>query len=188
MLLWILQSKGVGGGRLERQRERAVTWADVSVDSRRNPQRLQIRLRVSKTDQERKDTSVFVGKTGCALCPVAAVLDFVAERGSGAGPLFHWSNGVPLTRRRLNDELKLAVESTGSGSSHTSTHSLRAGAASEAAAKGVGDATIQALGRWRSAAYRVYIRPKREELARLSKTIARPRSQSHQSSQKPGLC
>ena len=42
----------------------------------------------------------------------------------------------------------------------TSTHSLQIGAATTAAAAGIPTHTIKQLGRWRSSAYRSYIRPR----------------------------
>ena len=60
-------------------------------------------------------------------------------------------SGAPLTRRRVSAMLQ---ETLGSG---YSTHSLRIGIATEAAAAGVPDATIQLLGRWRNSAYLGYV-------------------------------
>ena len=49
-----------------------------------------------------------------------------------------------------------------------SGHSFRIGAAITAVQQGLGDATVQMLGRWRSGAYKTYVRTPREQLAGFS--------------------
>ena len=58
------------------------------------------------------------------------------------------------------------------------THSLRLGLATEAAAAGVPDATIQLMGRWRSAAYMGYVRGHRQLASGALQAIARSRQGS----------
>ena len=52
-------------------------------------------------------------------------------------------------------------------------HSLRIGAATTALAGGIPDATIQTLGRWKSDAYKQYIRIPREQLAVISAQMSK---------------
>ena len=61
---------------------------DVRVDCLANPQILQVTLRASKTDPFRAGVDVFVGRTNCPLCPVAAVLSYRVSRGPRPGPMF----------------------------------------------------------------------------------------------------
>ena len=75
-----------------------LSFEDVSVDSLSNPQSLQVHLKASKTDPFRTGVKVFVGRTNCPLCPVAAVLCYMAQRGAAAGPLFQFTDKKPLTR------------------------------------------------------------------------------------------
>ena len=42
-----------------------------------------------------------MGKTDSPLCPVSAVLAYMARRGPGEGPLFRFQSGLPLSRSRL---------------------------------------------------------------------------------------
>lgn len=150
-----------------------LSFSDVSVDSLTNPQSLQIRLKASKTDPFRTGVEVFVGRTNCPLCPVPAGLKYMVKRGSGAGPFFRFSDGRTLTRSRFVTEVKEALEKSGVDSSQYSGHSFRSGAATTAIRRGVGDATVQMLGRWRSDAYRTYIKTPRDQLAQVSRVLAR---------------
>ena len=58
-----------------------LSWGDVAVDNPALPQIVKVRLKVSKSDQLRKGVDVFIGKTGGVICPVAAVLAYMAARG-----------------------------------------------------------------------------------------------------------
>ena len=66
-----------------------LSWGDVAVDSIHSPKMLKVKLKQSKIDQLRQGVEVFIGKTGCSLCPVAATLAYMAIRGSHPG---HFSN------------------------------------------------------------------------------------------------
>ena len=46
-------------------------------------------------------------------------------------------------------------------------------AATTAIKQGIGDAQVQMLGRWKSDVYRTYIKTPREQLAQVSKVLAR---------------
>ena len=49
----------------------------------------------------------------------------------------------------------------------------RIGAASTAAEAGIDEATIKAMGRWRSDAYQTYVRVPQERMCSISKTLAK---------------
>ena len=83
--------------------------ADVSVDDKHNPSVMCIRIKASKTEPFRQGCNVFMGKTGKALCPVAAMLAYLVVRQGGTeGPLFKFADGKPLTR-----ETRCQVSSSG---------------------------------------------------------------------------
>ena len=146
---------------------------DLAVDSHKNPKVIRIHLKKSKTDQLKKGADIFIGKTGNDLCPVSAMLAYVAIRGFREGPLFRFVDGRPLTKDRFIHHLRSALTGVGIDSSLYSGHSFRIGAATTAAEKGVEDSTIRALGRWKSDAYLGYIRTPRETLAQVSQTLAK---------------
>ncbi len=130
-----------------------LSFRDVSVDRLDNPSILKVRLKVYKTDPFRVGVDVCVGQSGCSLCPVGAMLDYLVVRGAGPGPLFRFADGKPLTRARLVEQVRGALSRAGVDSSQYSGHSFRSGAATTAAQHGISDATIKTLGRWKSNAY-----------------------------------
>ena len=78
-----------------------LTYADIAVDNLVNPKHLKVNIKQSKMDPFRMGTKIWIGKTGGNLCPVAAVLVYMALRSPGKGPLFDFQDGSPLTRQKL---------------------------------------------------------------------------------------
>ncbi len=136
-----------------------MSYSDVAVDSRSNPQCLLVWLRHSKTDPFGVGVTIALGCTGGTLCPVASVLAYLAIRRNSPGPLFGMSNGSPLTRSVLMTTVREALTSQGIDTSLFTGHSFILGAATAAAAAGLNDSMIQQLGGWNSSAYLSYIRP-----------------------------
>lgn len=77
---------------------RYLAWGDVSIDNREYPKIMWIYLKRSKTDQSGRGADVFIGRTDGPLCPIAATLSYIIERGASPGPLFQYSNGRPLQK------------------------------------------------------------------------------------------
>ena len=141
---------------------------DVAVDSLENPSVLQVRIKGSKTDQLRQGMTIVMGITPSHICPVKAVLAYIACRGFKPGPLFCHLDGSPLTRSQLVYRLRATLTIAGVKCDNFSGHSFCIGAATTAAAKGMSDSTIQTLGRWRSDSFKRYIRMPHSELAGIS--------------------
>ena len=150
----------------------AIQSSDVSVDSHTYPSILRIFLRRAKTDPFGKGVYVCVGRTNSSLCPVAAILGYLAIRPPGRGPLFIFRDGTPLTRDRFVREVRAALSAAHIDHHAYSGHSFRIGAATMAAQAGLPPHLIKMLGRWSSDAYQLYIRTPRETLAAVSRTIA----------------
>ena len=129
--------------------------------------------RISRADPFRQGMDIFVGRTGNELCPVAATLAYMVQRGPGPGPLFKFQDGKPLTRQRFVARAREALSSAGVDCSAYSGHSFRSGAATTAAKCGVSDAMIKMLGRWKSSAYQLYIKTPRDQLARISMELVK---------------
>ena len=150
-----------------------LSFADLAIDNQANPTTLRIRLKQSKTDPFRRGVDVFVGRTGDLLCPVTAMVAYLAQRGGGSGPLFHFSDGRVLTRERFVARVREALKVTETQVACYSGHSFRSGAATTAARAGLTEATIKLLGRWESCAYLLYVKTPRDQLASLSQLLAK---------------
>ena len=59
---------------------------DVAIDSHSNPTLVQLHLKQSKTDQFRQGAFIYLSRTGTDLCPVSALLAYLAIRGDAPGP------------------------------------------------------------------------------------------------------
>jgi len=149
-----------------------LSWGDVAIDSSDNPQMLKIHLKRSKSDQLGKGVDVFIGKTGCILCPLAACLQYMAARGTEPGPFFLYKNGQPLTKSTFTARIRQALQAIGLPQENFAGHSFRIGAATSAAQAGIEDSVIRKMGRWSSSAFLAYIRTPREHLASFSSTLA----------------
>ena len=109
---------------------------DLAVDNPVNPQSIVVRIKQSKTDPFCQCVSIYLGRTGQPLCPVAAVLAYQVMRGNGEGPLvLLW--GQPLTRSQLVSELHKALALAGFHPKKYAGYSFRIGTAMTAAACGV---------------------------------------------------
>lgn len=147
---------------------------DISLDTSASCWVIMLYIKTSKTDQFHQGCSVALGSTGSDLCPVAALLDYLAVRGKAAGPLFQLENGQPLKRRTFTTQVQQALTASGVNGSLFNGHSFRIGAATAASAAGVPETTIKLLGRWQSSAYQQYIRTPPSDLAHISRQLVEP--------------
>ena len=142
--------------------------ADVAADNPAKPQVLSLYLKRAKTDQLGKGSMVYITRSDNWLCPVTALLAYIAARGQVAGALFILQDGTPLSKLYFIPRLRAALSSLGHSQGSYAGHSFRIGAATTAAAAGIEDSSIQALGRWSSAAFQSYIRLSPQERASLA--------------------
>ena len=149
-----------------------LSMSDVSVDRAGRPEIIHLTLKASKTDPFRKGVTISVGRTGKQLCPVVALLAYLAVRGGQEGPLFQHYDRRPLTKAAFVDHVRRTLTLAGVDDRNYAGHSFRIGVATAAATAGVDDSLIQTLGRWKSSAYLAYIRVPRERLAAISTRLA----------------
>ena len=148
-----------------------IISSEVMVDSHCSPSLCRIWLRRSKTDQAGKGVCIFIGKAPAPLCPVTAMVNYLARRPPPAGPLFVLANGTPLSRERFVKEVKSALKEAGVDDTAYSGHSFRIGAATAAARAGIPAFMIKMLGRWESEAFQIYVQTPRETLASVSELL-----------------
>ena len=75
-----------------------LAWGDVAVDNPNDPRMVRCHLKQSKTDQMGRGVDVVLGRTGLPLCPLAALVGYIAIRGSRPGPFILTAAGVPITK------------------------------------------------------------------------------------------
>ena len=91
-------------------------------------------------------------------CPVVHICRYLHTRGSSPGPLFVFTDKTPISRTYFSSQLSACLSHAGYDHSLYKCHSFKIGAATTAATRGYTDVQIQSMGRWRSAAFRRYIR------------------------------
>ena len=120
----------------------------------------EVKLRGSKTDQEKKGQSVFLDLVVDSpdVCPVRAIMDFKQIRQNSKDVFLVHMNSAPLSRYQFQAVLKKAAAFLNWPSKGYSSHSFRIGAATTAAGNGTSLESIMQRGRWRSGAVKSYIR------------------------------
>ena len=114
-------------------------------------------FRISKNNQfgEHHQSVVISSQTDKVVCPVLALRDYFRQASGDTVMLFTHFDLTPLTKYQLNHVLKSAVLFCDFPNPNLyQSHSFRIGAATSAKKRGVSDEEIQAMGRWRSGAFR----------------------------------
>ena len=119
---------------------------------------MKVWLRMSKTDQHGQGATVLIQKEVSEFCPLSVMGNYLRERGSAQGPLLVHKNGKPLTIYQFQGVLSKAVRFLKWDPKGFVPHSFRIGAATTAAINKMSEDEIMAKGRWKSCAYKRYIR------------------------------
>lgn len=98
--------------------------------------------------------AIFNGKT----CPVVSLYNYIKLRGPSPGVLFRNKEGQSFSRARFEEITRRSLIFCGLDVARYKGHSFRIGGASYAAARGFSDAQIRLLGRWKTDAFKRYIR------------------------------
>ena len=108
---------------------------------------------------------VLTKQKSSVICPVEALKDYLLVRGDSDGPLFCMPNLDPISREMFTKYLKINLSYCGLNTDLYKSHSLRIGGATYYAELGLSDEQIRLIGRWKSNAFKKYIRSKRILLA-----------------------
>ena len=134
---------------------------------------LRIAIEHSKTDRQNQGAYAHLTALKGNPCPMVLLKKFLSARPPTErdSPLFIHQDRTPMSAVWFRKLLKQKCEKTGI-CGKVNTHSLRIGAASDAAAKGVAAHTIKTLGRWKSDSFQRYIRPSGASMASTLTTFA----------------
>ena len=91
-------------------------------------------------------------------CPLKALIKYSAEKPKGCTYFFSFLNGSPVKREFVVKNLDKLTSAIGLDSAKYTSHSLRAGRATDMGEAGVSEHQIRSAGRWRSDAYKCYLR------------------------------
>lgn len=120
---------------------------------------IKVFLRSSKTDQQGHGVVLIIPNTGKVTCPVRHMLLYLKMRKSlNCIYLFCHLNSLPVTRYQFAAVLKKSLNMLGLQNANYKCHSFRIGAATTASRNGLSDEKIQSYGRWKSCAFKSYIR------------------------------
>ncbi|XP_077207291.1 integrase/recombinase xerD homolog [Paroedura picta] len=134
----------------------AVAINDVEVYR----EHLVITLRHSKTDQRGRGSRITLHRSHHReICPVRNMQAYLSVRPLGQGGLFVHQDGTSFSRYQFGAVLKRCLRGMGVCTRFYSAHSFRIGAATQAHRQGASPRQIMRLGRWRSGAYKGYVRP-----------------------------
>ena len=126
---------------------------DIAIDCRHSPSMIKVRIKQSKTDPFLQGVDLYLGKTDKDICPVRAILPYLALCSNRPGPLFMGTDGKMLTRQTFSSELDHILSKLKLDRGSYNTHSFRIGAATSAMEAGIPETQIKILGRWQSDAY-----------------------------------
>ena len=101
---------------------------------------------------------VIAAQSSSPYCPVQAITKYIQIRGCYDGPVFTLGPATVFSADLCRQYLRRAFLFCGLDTTRFKGHSFRIGAASDAAQRGHSDAQIRLMGRWRSDAFRKYIR------------------------------
>ena len=133
---------------------RVVQYQDVVVIDGT----LRVTLRHHKTQTSGRPTILCISSSRSQYCPCHYLLCYFQLRGAFPGPLFVDCTGRAITLSKFRSVLSQSLIALGLPVHLYKPHSFRIGACTQAIMSGVPPDQVQSMGRWRSHAYKKYIR------------------------------
>ena len=139
-----------------------LQFASIQIGqiSENEPQDLTLTLSKFKHHQGKPPVDLHLAAThdNKDVCPISAMWEYCKMRGKANGPLFMFQDNTPISRHMFSNQLQISLTFLGYDTKFYQSHSFRIGAAIWAKSRGVSDDQIQLCGRWKSDAYKTYIR------------------------------
>ena len=139
---------------------------NVTVDSRHSPTTTWVKLSSPKLTPGIK---LCLARTESTICPIKAILQHLAIGEACRDPYLFFL--MVLTRSRFKSLLSATLKQSGLDDMRYNTHSFHVGTPTSAKTTEISDTHIQILGRWKSSAYRSYIKTPTPVLQQLSKQL-----------------
>lgn len=111
-----------------------------------------------KTKKSDKAIKILIQAVNNRHCPVAALRSYIKLRGTSSGPFFISATGEPITLSSFRHVFNELLSASGLSPTHYKLHSFRIGACTQAILDGIPESKIMQMGRWRSHAFKRYIR------------------------------
>jgi hypothetical protein len=139
-------------------RTSSLSTKHVKLDTTRSSKSVTIKIAKSKTDQAGRSATIKLLKLGKPSCPYRWCKKFQRIRPKARSYFVH-GDGAQVTDRQANKVLKLGLEFLKVPEfNRYAFHSFRIGGCSALADTGIEQESLKAVGRWRSNAYKSYIR------------------------------
>lgn len=120
--------------------------------------KLIVTFRSFKHNKSKPVSIMIQSQSNSKYCPVQALSQFLQLRGNKPGPLFMFLDNVAIPQSFFATHLKNSLAWAKLDNKLYKAHSFRIGAATEAAQRGLSEHRIKLMGRWKSDAYKKYIR------------------------------
>lgn len=127
-------------------------------DIQYNSNSINIQLHMSKTDQLGLGSGIRITKDSENKFLFDYCTQYFQSRPKIKGPAFCHFNTNPLTSYQFNAVMKKSLTFIGCNPKHYSSHSFRIGGATALYLKGKTEEEIKAFGRWKSDAWKSYVR------------------------------
>lgn len=136
-----------------------LSITQISITSSKQPELL-INFKSFKSSKS-KSTPAKISSIAPAHCPVKLFTKYLITRGkfSNTSKVFCHLDSSPLTRSYISKSLNAILDLTIYSQVRYNTHSFRIGRATDLASQGASDQQIMMAGRWKSMAFKKYIRP-----------------------------
>lgn len=117
-----------------------------------------ITLHHFKTNKSSSAVKIFIPELRGRYCPLHHLRQYLSLRGTKQGPLFINCDNSILLMATFRNHFKKILSFLDMSPKYYKPHSFRIGACTQAILSGYPENKVMAMGRWKSSAYKRYIR------------------------------